>query len=153
MKYIIAFFSFVFFLPVHAHGFSREQADRKADEITKECLKKATEAYNDYIGADDMAVPAAHHAMELGAQGNDCIKGRIVEEINKAFEGKYRAGMLSQLDVMDASIEKFTWGYYNEHKYGNDGMIAQVLAVRERGNYWWKILSELIFLNNAKSSR
>ena len=122
---------------------NKEQAKQKAKAIFEVCVAKVK---NDKS-------QTTQDMIERNIKINNCLAEAIKQEIQKGFNEKQQAQMLTYFE----QTRKGIWNFYNDiyasnkYCYGQCGSITRLLPYSDEGHILMQMLESLLYLNIAKN--
>ena len=127
----------------HTRERNKEQAKQKAKAILEVCVAKVK---NDKS-------QTTQDMIERNIKINNCLAEAIKQEIQKGFNEKQQAQMLTYFE----QTRKGIWHFYNDiyasnkYCYGQCGSITHLLPYSDEGRILMQMLESLLYLNIAKN--
>ena len=127
----------------HAKAPNKEQAKQEAQAIFDVCVTKIK---NDKS-------QTTQDMIERNIKINNCLAEAIKQEIQKGFNEKQQAQMLTYFE----QTRKGIWNFYNDiyasnkYCYGQCGSITSLLPYSDEGLMLMQMLERLLYLNIAKN--
>ena len=127
----------------HAKALNKEQAKQEAQAIFDVCVTKIK---NDKS-------QTTQDMIERNIKINNCLAEAIKQEIQKGFNEKQQAQMLTYFE----QTRKGIWNFYNDiyasnkYCYGQCGSITRLLPYSDEGRILMQMLESLLYLNIAKN--
>ena len=127
----------------HTKDINKEQAKQRANAIFEVCVAKVK---NDKS-------QTTQDMIERNIKVNNCLAESIKQEIQKGFNEKQQAQMLTYFE----QTRKGAWNFYNDiyaankYCYGQCGSTTSLLPYNDEGLMLMQMLERLLYLNIAKN--